>query len=96
MDLINRARGLEKYTEAEMVKKLAKHYNLEIRFMVKEQDIKDKESLLQLLWSENKQDKNGEKQHTILLQGNYYKKGKRFGECNKDKSHSLTTSRRLS
>ena len=32
----------------------------------------------------------------MLLQENYYKKGNRLGECNKDKSHSVTTSRRLS
>ena len=61
MDLINRAGGIEKYTEAELVKKLAKHHNLEIRYRVKVQDIKDKESLLYLLRSENKQDGNEKK-----------------------------------
>ena len=60
-DLINRSRGLEKYTEAELVKNPAKHHNLEIRYRVKVQDIKDKESLLHLLRSEDEQDKNEKK-----------------------------------
>ena len=35
MDLINRAKGLEKYTESELVKKLAIHHEVDIRWTVK-------------------------------------------------------------
>ena len=42
MNLIKRVRSLEKYTEVELVKKQAKHHNVEIRRRVNVQDIKDK------------------------------------------------------
>ena len=70
MDLINRAHDLEKYTEAEMEKKLAKHCNVKIRHTVNVQDIKNKECVLHLLRSKDEQDEKGKKQYTTLLQGN--------------------------
>ena len=57
MDLINRSRGLEKYTESEIVKKLANQSKL----AVKNQDIENKKSLLDLLQRTDGHHKNEKK-----------------------------------
>ena len=50
---ISMAQDLDKYTEEELVKKLAKHHEADIRFTVKAQGIKDQQSFMDLLGYKN-------------------------------------------
>ena len=43
------AQDVEKYSEGEIVKKLSQHHDLDIRFTVKSQNIKDRKTLMNLL-----------------------------------------------
>ena len=49
MSLISLAQDLDRYTEEELVKKLAKHHEVDIRFTVKAQGIKDQQSFMDLV-----------------------------------------------
>ena len=49
IDLMSFAQDLDKYSEEELVKKLAQHHDLDIRFMVTLQGVKDRKTLMNLL-----------------------------------------------
>ena len=49
IELMSVAQDLEKYTEEELVKKLVAHHDMDIRFMAKSQNIKEKKALMSLL-----------------------------------------------
>ena len=49
IDLMSFAQDLDKYSEEELVKKLAQLHDLDIRFMVKSQGVKDRKTLMNLL-----------------------------------------------
>ena len=67
IELMSFAQDLDKYSEGELVKKLAQHHDLHIRFMVKSQGVKDRKTFMNLLQckdSETRRDRRSRVVHS--------------------------------